>query len=165
MPKPFTEDYDDDTGVSTSNLKSVSQKKSIFDNSKPKHVNTLKADVQNIYDKEASYKERTIQLASQLKRMLEDRTLPQNKNIFAQEIEKETLGQIMELASEINADPNEQDGIGSLSWVAQLLKTVLYQRDRINKVEYAFLALEEKVKNLTKIVENSQNVDRLHNGG
>jgi hypothetical protein len=97
--------------------------------------------------------------------MLEDRTLPQNKNIFAQEIEKETLGQIMELASEINADPNEQDGIGSLSWVAQLLKTVLYQRDRINKVEYAFLALEEKVKNLTKIVENSQNIDRLHNGG
>jgi hypothetical protein len=34
MTKSFTEDYDDDAGVSTSNLKSVSQKKSIFDNSK-----------------------------------------------------------------------------------------------------------------------------------
>lgn len=73
--------------------------------------------------------------------------MPQNKSIFAAEVEKEVLSSIIKLASEINNDPNESEGMGSLSWIAQLFKTSLLQRDRLNKLEYSLIHLEKKIEN------------------
>ena len=69
-------------------------------------------------------------------------------------MEKEVILNIIQLASEVNNDANESEGIGSLSWIAQLFKTVLYQRDRINNLEYALTQLEKnylKIKNQNQI--------------
>lgn len=135
-------------------LKKVSSQESIFDNiPKKPSQNDLVEKVNNMTQKGDSFKARTADLAIKFKKIMEDKTLPQNKNIFAQDHEKEILSLILSLASEVNNDPNELEGMGSLSWIAQLFKTCLMQRDRINKIEYALFQLEKK------IIENNKNLD------
>lgn len=146
------------------NLGKVSNKKSIFDNSiKKQNINDFKQNVQKMQDKNFSYKERTNDLAIKFKKIIESKVLPENKNIFILEQEKQILAEIASLASEIDNDENEQIGIGSLSWVVQLLKTSLYQRDRINKLEYSNLLLNKKFEELNskflKIASELQALD------
>lgn len=146
------------------NLGKVSNKKSIFDNSiKKQNINDFKQNVQKMQDKNFSYKERTNDLAIKFKKIIESKVLPENKNIFILEQEKQILAEIVSLASEIDNDENEQIGIGSLSWIVQLLKTSLYQRDRINKLEYSNLLLNKKFEELNskflKIANEPQALD------
>lgn len=137
---PFDEEDDNDTPSIKSKkvgLKQVSSQKSIFE-SMPKKPSQedLEKKVKQIQEKDSSYKTRAAELALQFKKTMDDKTLVQNKNIFAQELEKELLGKMIQLAVEINSDPFEQEGMGSLSWITLLLKTCFNQRDKINKLEY-----------------------------
>lgn len=111
--------------------------------------------VQDIQEKSHSYKRRASELAIQFKKIIEDKTLPQNKNIFANEVEKELLANMIDLAIEINNDPNEQDGMGSLSWITLLFKTALSQRDKLNKLEYSIYNLEKKLEpnNIASLIQ------------
>ena len=111
--------------------------------------------VQEVQEKNSSYKRRASELAIQFKKVIEDKTLPQNKNIFANEIERELLANMIDLAVEINNDPNEQDGMGSLSWITLLLKTVISQRDKINKLEYALYNFDKKLdpSNISSLIQ------------
>ena len=153
---PFDDDYGDIDNLSKKNgLKNISTQKSIFDNNvKKTSQNDFDSSVKNMEEKKINYKQRTSDLAIQFKKLIEDKTLLDNKNIFSKEMEKEVLLNIIQLASEVNNDANESEGIGSLSWIAQLFKTVLYQRDRINNLEYALTQLEKnylKIKNQNQI--------------
>lgn len=128
-------------------LKKVSSQKSIFDNI-PKKPTQEDFDKQVTVSQEKmmGHKQKAAELALQFKKLVEDKTLPQNKNVFAQEIEREILTKMVQLAIDINNDPNEQEGMGSLSWITLLLKTILSQRDRINKLEYTLSLLEKKME-------------------
>ena len=59
---------------------------------------------------------------------------------------------MIKLAVDVNNDPNEQEGMGSLMWIVLLLKTLLMQRDRINQLEYVVSQLEKK--NDFSLIEN-----------
>ena len=74
-----------------------------------------------------------------------DKTLAQHKNMIQQDFEKELLQKMIQLAIDINNDPNEKEGMGSLTWITLLLRTCLSQRDKINRLEYALAQLEKKV--------------------
>jgi hypothetical protein len=143
---PFDEDDDVDSSSKKIGVKNVSTQKSIFE-SIPKKPSQEDFDrqVQSAQQKMAGYKQKTAELAIQFKKILEDKTLPENKNIFAVELEREVLSKMIELAIEINNDPNEQEGMGSLSWITFLFKNLLSQRDRINKLEYTIFQLEKKL--------------------
>lgn len=145
---PLDDDYDDLPDKKKSGLKNVSSQKSIFDNvpKKPSQEDFNKT-VREVQEQGSSFKTRTAELAVQFRKIIEDKTLPQNKSIFAAEVEREVLSSIIKLASEINNDPNESEGMGSLSWIAQLFKITLLQRDRLNKSEYALMQLEKKFEN------------------
>lgn len=119
--------------------------------------------VKSIQEQNSLYKQKAAELAVQFKKVLEDKTLPQNKNIFSIEMEKEVLSKMVQLAIDINNDPNEQEGMGSLSWITYLFKISLSQRDRLNKLEYAISLLEKKTEDASMselIKKQLQDIDK-----
>lgn len=146
MSRPFENDEDDnkDPAPKKERLKNVSSQKSIFDSIPKKPTQQeLEQKVQAREEKGTGYKQRASDLALKFRKLTEDKTLPSNRSIFANEMEREVLSEMISLAIEINSDGNELEGMGSLSWITLLFKTSLAQRDRINKLEYAILQMEK----------------------
>lgn len=139
-------------------LKNVSSQKSIFE-SIPKKPTQEDFDkkVKIAQDKSINYKQKASELAVSFKKTMEDRTLFQNKNVFTNDLERELLSKMIQLAVEINNDPNEQEGMGSLGWITLLFKTALSLRDRNNLLEYKILQLERKLENLQTIDKKTKN--------
>ena len=132
------------------NLKKVSSQKSIFDNSFKKPTqDEFDIKVKDIQDRALGYKQKAAEYSANFKKIVNDKTLQENRSVFATEFESELLGGMVNLAIQINTDPNEQEGMGSLMWAILLLKTCLSQRDRINKLEYTILQLEKKIDPVT----------------
>lgn len=138
-----------------SKVKKVSSTKSIFDEKKSSlNSDVFEKKVDQIKEKSNSYKERAAELAVQFKKILEDKTLPQNKSSFAISLEKEILTKMIELAIEINNDENEKEGMGSLSWITFILKLSLSQRDKINVLEYSLNKLGAEINKINAILNN-----------
>lgn len=151
--KPFGEDDDDyDDRIAAKpkvSLKNVGSQQSIFDKIPKKPTQEdLEDNVRKLTDQNSSYKERAAELALQFKKMVVDKTLEQNKNIFTKEMEREVLSKMIQLAMEINVDPIEKEGMGSLTWITLLFTTCLSQRDRINKLEYSLSLLDKKIDSM-----------------
>lgn len=147
---PFDEEESDDLPSEHAQkvgLKKVSTQKSIFD-SKPKKPSAEEFDkkVKKIHERSSSYKAKAADLALQFNKSMSDKTLKSNKTIFSSEIEQDLLGKMIQLAIEINADPIEQEGMGSLSWITLLLRTCFNQRDRINSLEFALSQIDKKME-------------------
>lgn len=152
---PFEDDEIDIPENQKVKLKNVSAQKSMFDNiPKKPSQDEFQEKVKKAQDTNNNYKIRGAELASKFFKILNDKTLKQNKNIFAEELEKEILTEMIQLAAEINNDPNEQEGMGSLSWITLLLKTCFMQRDKINDLEYAVFQIQKKIedKSLSEII-------------
>lgn len=126
-------------------LKNVSSQKSIFESMPKKPTqDELDTKVRAVQDRNSSYKNRAATLAVNFHKVMADKTLPQNKNSFQKEIETELLKEMINFASDINNDPNEKEGIGSISMIALLLKNSITQRDKINLLEYHAGQIEKK---------------------
>lgn len=150
---PFDEDEVKPSAQSQKiGIKKVSPQKSIFE-SMPKKPGPedLEQKVQQVQERASGYKAKLYDLAIQFNNAMIDKTLQQNKNMFQREIESELLRDMSNLAQEINSDPMEKDGVGSLNWIVLLLKTCLNQRDRINRLEYALSQIEKKFEQLDKL--------------
>lgn len=124
-----------------------SQGKSMFDNQnkKPQTQQEFQQKVQASQEQMAGYKKRAAELFMLFQRSMADKTLAQNRNILNSETEKEMLQHILQLAIDIDNDPQEQEGMGTMTAITLLLKTCLSQRDRINELEYALAVLQKKV--------------------
>jgi len=123
-----------------------SQGQSMFDNKRKKPTQQeFQQQVQQSQDTQSGYKKRAAELFVQFQRAIADKTLPQNRNVFNAESEKELLQNMIILAAEINSDPNERESEGSLTWIVLLLKTCFTQRDRMNELEYKMALLEKKL--------------------
>lgn len=126
-------------------VKTQPGQKSMFDNRPRRQTQQeFQQKVQQSQDKLVGYNKRAAELYMQFQRAIADKTLAQNRNMFAADTEREMLQNLLQLAAEINEDPNEQESGGSLTLVILLLKTVLSQRDRINELEYAIVTLQKK---------------------
>lgn len=143
---PFDEEEDTENVTPKVGLKNVSSQKSIFD-ALPKRQtqDDLTKKVDQIQERNSSHKTRAAELSSQFNQIMNDKTLKQNKNIFARELERELLTKMAQLAIDVNNDQHEHEGMGSLSWIILLLKTCLNQRDKINQLEFAVSQLENKL--------------------
>jgi hypothetical protein len=126
--------------------KQTTGQKSMFEGKvKPPTQQDFQKKVEESQEKMAGYKKRAAELFVQFNKTVMDKTLPQNRNVFNMESEKEMLQNMIQLAIEINNDPNEQEGMGSLTWITCLFKTTLAQRDRINELEYAVTMMQKKL--------------------
>lgn len=167
---PFDEEDNDQPSIKSQRvgLKKVSSQKSIFDSMPKKPTQEdLEKKVKKIQEKDSAYKLKAAELVMQFKKAMEDKTLPTNKSIFSQELEKEILSNMVQLAIDINNDPNEHEGMGSLSWITLLLRNCFSQRDKINKLEYMISQLEIKAdpatlselitKEINRVLDNKKN--------
>jgi hypothetical protein len=142
---PFDEDKESEKELRKTGLKQVSSKKSIFDDMpKKQSLEDFQEKVKKVEESNLGYKKKAAELSVSFKKMILDKTLSQNRNVFIQESEQEVLANMIKLATEVNVDPNEQEGMGSLMWVILLLKTCLVQRDKINSLEYELFELKNK---------------------
>jgi hypothetical protein len=123
-----------------------SQGQSMFDGKRKKpSQQEFQHQVQQVQDVQSGYKKRAAELFVQFQKSMADKTLPQNRNVFNAESEKELLQNMIVLAAEINSDPNERESEGSLTWIVLLLKTCFNQRDKMNELEYHLSALNKKL--------------------
>jgi hypothetical protein len=148
-------------------LKPVGSQASIFDG-KPKKPTPqeFQQQVQAAQERSSTYKKRASELAGQFSGMMMDKTLPQNKGTFATEAKRELLQNIIQLAKDINNDPNEKEGDGSVILSIILLNTCFDQRDRINQLEYGFTQIQKKLdssvfadfisREITKILDDKK---------
>lgn len=151
---PFDEEDTDQQSVQSQKLglKKVSTQKSIFD-SMPKKPSQEDLDIKvaAAQKRASTNKVKAMELANQFNKAMSDKTLPQNRNMFQKEVEKELLGKMIQLAVDINSDTVEQyDGMGSLGWITLLLRTCFGQRDKINLLEYRVEQLEKNKDSVSK---------------
>ncbi len=142
--KPFLDEVTPETakitkGTKLDNQRSMFAKKNSdkvsFEESADKYVGELKDRNKRAFD-----------LAKQFMDVMKDKTLPENKSVIVQDIEREVKNKLLQLSIEINNDENEEnDGMGSLAIISLLLKTVMLQRDSINLLEYKLKTLEKKM--------------------
>lgn len=145
---PFDEEDNDKISERSKKvgLKNVSSQKSIFDTMAKKPTqNDLDNKVKKMNSQSTKYKMRASELTIQFNKVMADKTLAQNKNIFQQDLEKDLLLQMIQLAIDINNDDAESEGMGSVSWIVLLFKTCFAQRDRVNNLEYSISKLESKI--------------------
>lgn len=122
------------------------QGQSMFDGKRKKPTQQeFQQQVKHTQETLSGYKKRAADLFVQFQKAMADKTLPQNRNIFNQESEKELLQNMIILAAEINSDPNERESEGSLTWIVLLLKTCFSQRDKMNEMEFAIHSLHKKL--------------------
>ena len=105
------------------------------------------------------------QLSVDFLRLLDSKVLRQNKDIFEQNIEKELISKMAKLAAEINAGENAIEyavedtgpiGIGTLGLTTLLLRSLLIQRDRINKLEYLLNQSSKKISYLEADIKKNE---------
>jgi len=132
-------------------LKKVSSQQSVLD-SMPKKPNQqdLESKVKQTQERASSYKTRATELVQQYQKSLSDKTLSQNKNKFQLEIEMDLLKNMVYWAQDVNADPVEREGEGSLGLISLLLKNSFSLRDKINNLEYKLSLIEKKLSELDK---------------
>lgn len=150
---PFDEENDSEPSLKSQKvgLKNVSSQKSIFDSIPKKQTQEeLNQKVKQGQERASSYKVRAAALASQFNKSMVDKTLSENKNLFQKEVEKDLMREMIQLAIEINDDPLEQEGMGSLGWITLLLKTCFSQRDKLNNLEYMLTQLDSKLQVISK---------------
>lgn len=152
---PF--DDDDFEPDKKGNIKKVSSQKSIFEtkDKKPNQAD-LEKKINQMLEKQEDYKSQVAKLALDFKKLLADKTLPENKSIIAKSVESDIVSQMIKLGIDINNDEKEQEGMGSMGWILILLKTCLYQRDRLNELEFALDTMQKKI-NLLQVDKKNIN--------
>ena len=150
---PFDDDDADDDGAKHSGLK-LSNKKSIF-NQLPKKSTPaeFQQQVKQSQEKIMGYELEASQLAAMFQKLLEDKTLSENKNQLSLESERELISKIIDIAVKLNNDTNEQEGMGSVGISILLFRAVLMYKDRLNKLEFNFAQQEKQIKSLTEKLE------------
>ena len=164
MTLPFDEDSQDAPITPKIGLKKVSSQKSIFDGlSKKPSVADFEKQVHQAQERKTATMLKASELAVEFKKIINDRTLSQNKSPFAKELEKEILTKLVKMAKEVNADPTEPEGEGNLSCVVLLMNVVFSQRDRLNQLEYSLSIsskensmLKEEIKNIKEEIKNNK---------
>lgn len=122
-------------------------------NLKIKNVNPVNSPLSNreefeknssdSFQKGEDLKRRTYELTKSFKDLLSDKTLKANKGPISESREKEIVDQLVTLGIEINLDEDQEEGMGSIGLVALLMRALIYQRDRINELEFKFLSLDK----------------------
>ena len=114
--------------------------------------------VKEVIKKDLDYKERAVALSSAFIKLLNDRVLPKNKNVFAADLERDVIGKLAKLGLDIENDENvEELGIGIICLTNLLFRSFLIQRDKINLLDYALhehqLKLNELELKLNSLVD------------
>lgn len=156
---PFDEEEQEETHSPTKDgLKKVSSQPSLFDKMPKKPTQAdLDYKVQQVQERATGYKLKVSEFAIAFNNAVKDKTLRKNKNIIQRDMERELVDEMIKFAFQVNEDPNEQEGAGSVSLILLLLQANLFHRDRINELEYNQAQMQKKIDALLK---ETQDLDK-----
>lgn len=117
---------------------------------KPSPVEAFEKKADEAFIKIQGYKQRMWDLSSKFKSFVEDKILPVNKTVVSKDVENEVLQQLIAVASEMNEDNTQPEGLGSTALCMLLLKMTLLQRDLINNLGYEVDKLKMQLQKQNK---------------
>ncbi len=123
----------------------------------PNKAAALDAAANDTMSRLEEYKKRSWDLGTKFKSLIEDKFLPENKSPIAKDLEKEILDGLSSLATDINNDPSQLEGMGSVAMCQLIMKMMLIQRDTINSLLFRINKLECDERNKT---EENEDRDR-----
>ncbi len=121
------------------------------------------------------------ELTSQYFKILEDKTLTENKSPPSKEAEKELIDNLVKVSMEINnfeinqfmenENPLPFYGMGSSALINLLLNCLYFERNKLNRLEYTLVSNNKKITMLEntlnsyfeKITELEEKLDKVHN--
>lgn len=151
---PFDDDYSD-LKKQIKPQQKLTNEKSMFNVPE----NNFEEKVKEIEQNKQKYKQKISQAALNFKKIIEDKTLSENKSPISKEIDSQVLKELTDLASKINSDESEQEGMGSILLNTILLKFMLVYRDRFNSLEYKIQLLNNRIDEFPTLIE--KRLDRL----
>jgi len=143
---PF--DEEDEVNVKTKGLKVSNTNSSVHSKVVEKQSFDKKAD--EAFEKDQDYKHSVWEFSSQFVKIINDQTLDINKTPLVKNVETDLINKLIDLSYKINADENQPEGAGSIVLSTLLLKTVLLQRDKINKLSFDLLTLKKQLDDFQK---------------
>ena len=118
---------------------------------------TFEKQADEFFEETQDRKQQAVELVQQFWSFVKDETLVSNKGPVKKNLEKEIVSKLLNFASEMNNDPKEPEGAGSVAVITLLLKAVLYLRDCNNDLGYRLAKLERGQKNMSDM-EQIKNV-------
>lgn len=135
---PFDSDLDIDSPdpepVKKIALKAGSGNPSFVSRNEQKAKFEKKADEH--FAKSEDYKQQIWDLSIKFKACIESKVLPENRGPINSNLEKEVIEKLVSLASSMNEDETQEQGIGSTALCMLLMKCMFIQRDTINKLSH-----------------------------
>jgi hypothetical protein len=139
MPRSFDDDYSEEEQRAPK--VSLKIKKNEPAKSKPNNVNFDELATK-VHSKDEEYKKKFFEYSTMFKKIVGDSILEENKTELSKSVEKDIVNKLINLASEMNSDENQPEGIGSIALITLMLKICLSQRDSINELKYKIYLLE-----------------------
>jgi hypothetical protein len=95
------------------------------------------------------------ELATEFTRLMADSRIEDNVGPIDKSFEKEIIRKLINYAIQVNSDENEQEGMGSVSLITLLLKTLFKMRNKMNQMAYNNHMLEIRLTNIEKSIASS----------
>lgn len=102
--------------------------------------------------------QRAAELVKEFWSFVMDQTLLTEKGPARKSLEKEIVNKLLSFATEINNDPNEFEGAGSVAIISLLLKAVLYLRDINSGLSYRLSEVEKQIKKMSSQLSVTTNL-------
>lgn len=99
-----------------------------------------------VIEADQSRKQQAVVLINKFWQIIQSTKLVENKGPTEKSVEAQLIRDLVEFANEMNNDPNEIEGSGSVAIITLLLKTVLGMRDQQNNLAYKIFKLEQQIK-------------------
>jgi hypothetical protein len=110
---------------------------------KPNTSAAFNEQAEKVFNKIEEYKQRSFELGSKFKAIIEDTKLVVNKTQINKDIELEILQKLIALANDLNSDENQPEGAGGTALAMLIMKMMLTQRDHMNEISFKIEKIEK----------------------
>ena len=99
--------------------------------------------IEDHQSREKFYFTKVAELTSKINELVKDSTLKINKGPIQIDMEQQTIKDMIALSLQISQDQTQEEGMGAAGVNLLLLKIMLFQRDKINELDYKLSKLEK----------------------
>ena len=115
----------------------LDQNKSRFANSSYKSLkDDFEKKVKDVSDSKNERNKKAFELGSSFIKILDDKTLKENKGPQQTNKELQICNELFQLATELNNDPNESEAAGAAMLDVLFFRALISIRNRLNEIEY-----------------------------
>jgi len=133
----------------------VAKKTVKLDNSKssvpenPPKLEDFRTKVNEILSHEEEQKKVAFELTKKFLGLFKDKTLDEQKNPKDRDAEKNIIRDLVDFARIINSDSNQEEDLGTISFLITLARALISERDRANEIEYALVQTKKELATLS----------------